>query len=926
MSDYKDTLNLPKTAFPMKANLKVNEPLMVERWERERIYERMVERNKGKTPFILHDGPPYANGDIHFGHILNKVLKDIVIKYKNMSGFFAEFIPGWDCHGLPIELQVEKEIGKGKDVLKVRRACRDYALKYVDIQRREFTRLGVLGLWKEPYLTLNPRYEAVVVREFGKFVKGGYVYKGKKPVFWCTSCQTALAEAEVEYRDHSSPSIYVKFRLGDEGLKRLSPDGVPVYAVIWTTTPWTIPSNLAIALNPRFRYLLVDVGGERWLMADSLLESAMKEMGVSSYKVYREVLPSEIEMLEFRHPLIDRASLAILGEHVTMDAGTGCVHTAPGHGREDYEIGQKYNLPVFAPVDARGCFTDEVGLPYLKGVSVWDANRIVNEKLKETDALVWEGKVLHSYPHCWRCKNPVVFRATEQWFISIEHNDLRKKALDIIDKVEWIPKWGRDRIYGMVEARPDWCISRQRSWGVPIVSLICRSCGDEVVSPEIAERAALIFEEKGSDAWFTDPTDEFVPKGFVCGRCGGVSFDKGRNIIDVWFESGVSYAAVIEGREGSYVPVDLYLEGSDQHRGWFHSALLSSVATRGISPYKSCLTHGFVVDNEGRKYSKSAGNYIPPEKVIDTYGAEILRLWVAAEDYRNDIKVSEEIVRRLTEAYRKIRNTARFILGNLYDFDPKASMLDYSKLRGLDRWILHKAELFKRRCLKAYESYEYHVIYHALNEFCVVDLSSFYLDILKDRLYCEGASSLERRSAQTAIYHVLDTMVRIMAPILSFMADEIWLAMPAYDGKEESVFLLPMPDLNDNWINGELGAKWERFLEFRKVVLKALELARANGMIGNSLEARVVIETSKEIREFLNSLGENISDLFIVSQCEFGVADGEYSSSLDGDELFKVAVQKANGKKCSRCWKFFAEETSPSLEICPRCAAVIKGA
>lgn len=928
MTDYKDSLNLPRTDFPMKANLPVREPEMVKKWDDTETYKKIIEKNKKKPPFILHDGPPYANGHIHFGHILNKVLKDIVVKYRNMSGYLTEYLPGWDCHGLPIELQVEKDLGReNRDIEEIRKKCREYALKYVDIQRDEFKRIGVLGDWENPYLTMNSTYEGTIAREFGKFVGNGYVYRGRRPVYWCASCGTALAEAEVEYADHTSPSIYVKFLLEDEAFhKKLSPDGLPIYAIIWTTTPWTIPSNLAIALNSNFEYNLVKAGKELWIVADSLLKTMMAEVGISDYKTISRVSPHDLERKIFKHPLIDRDSLLILGDHVTMEAGTGCVHTAPGHGREDYEIGMKYGLPPFAPIDDRGCFTKEAGLDYLVGIYVEKANSLVNEKLKEAGALVWEGKTTHSYPHCWRCKKPIVFRSTEQWFISLSNNELRKRSLEAIEQVKWIPKWGRERIYGMVEGRPDWCISRQRSWGVPIITVKCNDCGEDVLSKELIDHVAAIFDKKGADAWFADDLNSLLPKNFSCSKCKGKSFTRGNDIIDVWFESGVSYAAVIEPLNKDYIPVDLYLEGSDQHRGWFHSALLTSVATRGISPYKACLTHGFVVDENGRKYSKSARNYVPPENVLKGSGAEILRLWVAAEDYRNDIRVGSEIIKRLTEAYRKIRNTCRFILGNISDFDPEKDCVEEDALLDIDRWILHRAGHLVEKCIKAYEDYQYHVIYHALNEFCIVDLSSFYLDIIKDRLYCEKGGGTLRRSAQTAMHEVLSMLTRLMSPILSFTAEEVWSHMPEHKAKTESVYLTDMPRVNPSYLNEDLAARWDKLKEIRSSATKILESARASKVIGNSLEARLTIDVGGDLKEFLSSFDGGLADLFIVSKCEFGKASGDHVYASEDVEGLKIAVSRAEGGKCERCWKYSdtvgVNKNHPG--ICERCAGVVK--
>lgn len=927
--DYKDTLNLPQTDFKMKANLPVREPEFVKKWEENNLYQKIMEKNNSCSPFILHDGPPYANGHIHFGHILNKVLKDIVVKYRNMNGFKAGYIPGWDCHGMPIELHVEKELGKGKEempITKIREKCKKYALKFVDIQRDEFKRIGVLGDWDNPYLTVDHKYEASIVREFGKFVSAGSVYKGKKPVYWCASCKTALAEAEVEYMDHTSPSIYVKFALDDENVRTsLSPKGLPVYAVIWTTTPWTIPSNLAIALNPSYDYVLVKVKDELWLIVKELLDGMMQEIGVENYEVVREVDASSLEKVKFKHPLINRASIIILGDHVTMEAGSGCVHTAPGHGREDFEIGQKYKLPAFAPIDDRGCFTKEVGLPYLEGVFVQKANAIVNQKLEEAGALVWQGKVTHSYPHCWRCKQPIVFRSTSQWFISMAANDLQSKALNAIDTVTWIPKWGRDRIYGMIESRPDWCISRQRAWGVPIVAFKCKDCEEDILDAGLIAHVADIFEKEGAEVWFYKKTEDFITDDFKCPKCGGRNFDKENNIIDIWFESSVSFAAVIENSDEGHIPVDLYLEGSDQHRGWFHHSLLIGMANRGMPPFKSVLTHGFVVDAKGKKYSKSAGNYVPPEKILKASGAEILRLWVAAEDYRNDIRVSDEILKRLTDAYRKIRNTARFILGNINDFNPDKDKVEFAKMQEIDKWILHRLSLLVAKCRKAYEEYQFHVLYHAINEFCVVDLSSFYLDIIKDRLYCEKKEGALRRSAQSAMYLVLDSITKIMAPVLSFTAEDVWTFMPEFKDKAESVFLTNMPEKIEENVKEELAVRWDKFKIVRSAATKILEKARAEKIIGNSLEAKLIIEADDKLKAFLTTFGDALPDLFIVSQAEFENVAGDHVFESEDLEGLKIAVHKADGEKCERCWKY-SETVGKNADhptICVRCSGVV---
>ena len=776
--DYKETLNLPKTDFPMKANLVKREPEMLAGWDEEKLYQKIRESSKGRKRYTLHDGPPYANGNIHMGTAFNKVLKDIIIKSKQMDGFDAPYVPGWDCHGLPIEHKVDQELGGRKrsmSQVEVRKYCRQYAEKFVDIQRKEFRRLGVLGEWDNPYLTMSYDYEATIVREFGKFALNGSLYKSKKPIYWCISCKTALAEAEVEYEQHSSPSIFVKFpMISDLGIPRL--EGKKVFILIWTTTPWTIPANLAVALHPDLEYAAVDPGnGEVWILARGLVELCMDTFGIREYEILAEFPAGKLERMKARHPLYDRESLIVLAPYVTLDAGTGCVHTAPGHGREDYETGLAYGLEVYSPVDDSGLFTDDV--LFFAGQQVFEANRAVNEKLRAEGRLLKEQAITHEYPHCWRCKKPVIFRSTEQWFISMENTGLRKNALEAINRVSWIPRWGRDRIYGMIEKRPDWCISRQRSWGVPITVLYCAKCNRTMISKEILDHVVGLVEKSGADIWFSEPEEKLLPPGTTCPDCGSNQFKKETDILDVWFDSGVSYAAVMEARSYLGSPSDLYLEGSDQHRGWFHSSLLCSVGTRGEAPYKSVLTHGFVVDGSGKAMHKSAGNVIAPEDLIKKYGAEIIRLWVAAEDYRDNIRLSEEILQRLTEAYRRIRNTARFLLGNLYDFDPSKDSVPYAEMEEIDRWALHKLQELSGRILTAYREFEFHIVYHSLHNFCVLDLSSFYLDILKDRLYVSPAKSRSRRSAQTAMREILDSLVRLMAPVLSFTAEEIWGAM-----------------------------------------------------------------------------------------------------------------------------------------------------
>jgi isoleucyl-tRNA synthetase len=775
--DYKDTLNLPKTEFPMKANLVKREPETIARWEREKLYHQIRKSSKDRKRYNLHDGPPYANGHIHMGTAFNKILKDIIVKSRQMAGFDAPYVPGWDCHGLPIEHRVDTELGPEKAQMsqaEVRSYCRKYADKYIDIQRNEFKRLGVLGDWEDPYLTMNYAYEATIVREFGRFALGGSVYRSKKPIYWCTSCRTALAEAEVEYEAHTSPSIYVKFPMvSDLSGLRPSLEGKKVFMAIWTTTPWTIPANLAIALHPELEYVAVDTGEDVLILAKGLADICMDTFGIKSYEIIGEFKGPELERLNAKHPLYDRPSLIVLAPYVTLDAGTGCVHTAPGHGREDYETGLQYRLDVYSPVDDRGVFTRDVG--YFAGMNVFDANSKVNQKLQETGALLKQETISHDYPHCWRCKNPVIFRSTEQWFISMQENSLRKKALKAIrEQVSWIPSWGQDRIYGLIENRPDWCISRQRAWGVPITLFTCAGCGHIVFSEEILDHVASLVEKHGADIWFQETEERLVPAGTKCPECGGAKIKKETDILDVWFDSGVSYAAVMEARPGLGSPADLYLEGSDQHRGWFHSSLLCSVGTRGYAPYRNVLTHGFVVDGSGKAMHKSAGNVIAPEDLIKNYGAEIIRLWVAGEDYRDNIRLSKEILDRLVEAYRRIRNTCRFIIGNLYDFNPATDRIAYEDMLELDRWSLHRLQELSERVLKAYDSFEFHPVFHSLHNFCVLDLSAFYLDIIKDRLYVSPPKSLLRRSAQTALHEILEVLVRLMAPILSFTAEEIW--------------------------------------------------------------------------------------------------------------------------------------------------------
>lgn len=946
--DYKDTLNLPKTDFPMKADLAKNEPEILKRWEDAGLYTKIMSAGKTREKYILHDGPPYANGNIHIGHALNKILKDIIVKSRFMMGFATDYVPGWDCHGLPIELQVEKNLGAKKHELskpEIRRNCRTYAERYVNIQREEFKRLGVFGEWNNPYLTMDYKYQATILRELGKFVANGLVYKGKRPIHWCASCQTALAEAEVEYTDKESPSVYVKFQLDplkNEDViksKNILLSDFPKlrhYFIIWTTTPWTLPANLAICLHPEFTYQPVKVKDEKseqvFILAYELRDACLNKFGFKLAKDANNLQPGEylpgnaswqgnkLEGLICKHPFIDRASKIITGEHVTLDAGTGCVHTAPGHGQEDYEMALKYGLDIYNPVDNQGKFTSEV--PEFEGQYVFKANSGIIDLLKQKGALLFEEKIQHSYPHCWRCKNPIIFRATEQWFISMEKGDLRKKALEAIDKVEWIPSWGRDRIYNMVANRPDWCISRQRAWGVPITAFTCKACGNTLLDMAIINKIADEFEKNGADIWFEKSAQELLPDGTKCLKCGGLEFEKEENILDVWFDSGTSFAGVLEKRENLKMPADLYLEGSDQHRGWFHSSLFASIGTRGIAPYKAVLTHGFVVDGSGRKMSKSLGNVVAPQEVIGKYGAEVLRLWVAGEDYHEDIRISEEILKRLSEAYRRIRNTFRYILGNLYDFDPGKDIVPYSDLTELDRLTLHRLAKLTERVLKAYETFEFHVIYHSVHNFCNVDLSAFYLDILKDRLYTSMSDAKARRAGQTTIYHAADYLVRLIAPVLVFTSDEVWRFMPKR--KEASIHLASFPEIKKEWIDDELEKKWNTLLTIRGEIAKALEIARKDKTIGHPLDAKIIVSAPKELNGLIRKEALTLKEILIVSQLAAGTGEG---SAFESQEIpgLKVWVSPANGKKCERCWNFSERvgEHEKHLTLCERCRETV---
>ncbi len=922
--DYKRTLNLPQTSFPMKADLVRKEPQMLAKWDSMDLYRIIRKASKGRPGYHLHDGPPYANGHIHMGTAFNKILKDIIVKSRQMAGFDAPYVPGWDCHGLPIEHKVDQELGPRKAEMsqaEIRGFCRRYAEKYIDIQRSEFKRLGVLGEWDQPYLTMNYPYEATIVREFGKFALNGSLVRSKKPIYWCISCQTALAEAEVEYHAHTSPSIFVRFPMISD-LGPLYPDlaDKKVFIVIWTTTPWTLPANLAIALHPDLDYVAAETPeGEVLILAKGLVDICMNTFGYSDYRILTEVSPKQMEGLQARHPLYQRPSVIVLAPYVTLEAGTGCVHTAPGHGREDYETGLQYGLDVYSPVDDAGRFTAEVD--HFRGLEVFEANPVVNRKLREAGALLHEEKITHEYPHCWRCKKPVIFRSTEQWFISMDKTGLRRKALEAITQVTWIPAWGRERIYSMIANRPDWCISRQRAWGVPITVFYCRECQEVVISQEVIDHVSRMVEEHGADIWFTETEKNLLPPGMCCPHCGAQSFRKETDILDVWFDSGVSYAAVMERREYLDSPADLYLEGSDQHRGWFHSSLLCSVGTRGKAPYTGVLTHGFVVDGQGKAMHKSSGNVVAPEDLIQRYGAEILRLWVAAEDYRDNIRLSEEILQRLTEAYRRIRNTCRFILGNLYDFEPARDRVPYEDMQELDRWVLHRLQELSRRVLRAYESFEFHLVFHGLHNFCVLDLSAFYLDIIKDRLYTSPAFSRERRSAQCAMNEVLETLVRLMAPVMSFTADEIWQYMKG-NARPASVHADLFVPVKEEYLDAKLAARWDDIITVRKVVTRSLETARKEKLIGHSLDAAVTVGLAPALLESLAPYADQLRSIFIVSSVELVPLEGlEEGFQVETTPEVKVQVTASGHAKCERCWVRdpLTGQDPEHPAICPRC-------
>jgi isoleucyl-tRNA synthetase len=929
--DYKKTVNLPQTGFPMKANLVQREPEMLARWQKEGLYEAIRAARAGRPQYILHDGPPYANGHLHLGTAFNKILKDFIVRLKNMEGYDSPYIPGWDCHGLPIENKMDAELGPKKaqmTAVQIRAACRKYAEKYVNIQREEFQRLGGLGRWQDPYLTMSAHYQSVIAGAFVDVLEQGYVYKGLKPVNWCIHHRTALAEAEVEYEGHTSPSIWVRFALLSDPAKiDAALAGRKVWGLIWTTTPWTIPANMAIAYHPKFKYVATEVAGEVYIVARDLLNQTAEAAGWNEPKVIAAFPGARLEGAVFRHPLFERDSLGILADHVTLEQGTGAVHTAPGHGQEDYVVGQQYGIATYCPVDGAGRFFRAEGAPgvlpeEIIGKTVFEANPIVVELLQRAGALMAQKKIEHSYPHCWRCHNPTIFRATEQWFIGMERNDLRQRALTAIHNVKWLQEWGESRIGNMIAARPDWCISRQRVWGVPIIAFYCEACNEPIVDSAILRRVVKLFAEHTADVWYEKSAAELAGPDAKCPKCGGTELRKETDILDVWFDSGSSHLAVLNQQNGLRWPSDLYIEGGDQYRGWFHSSLLIGVALRGEAPYRSCATHGWALDQHGRAMSKSLGNTIEPQEIIKKYGADVLRLWCAAVDYSEDVRISDTILERLSEAYRKIRNTVfRYALGNLYDFDPARDAVPADQLPEIDQWILLRAEELVRKCRDWYGEFAFHKVYRAIYDFAATDLSAVYFDVLKDRLYTAAATSHARRSGQTAVYRLTWALVRLLAPMLAFTMEEVWSYLPKPAGSPESVHLalLPQPEELTEGISGERRARlanWDRLMEVREMVLKNIATARDEKLIGTSLEARVRLRVDGDLYPLLHEYARDLSSLFIVSQV--ALENGNTSG-------IGVDIERAEGEKCARCWKYRHEVGASAVypTLCADCQEAI---
>ncbi len=941
--EYKNTLNLPKTNFKMRANAAVKEVETQKYWEEYNIYEKGVEQRINSPKFLLHDGPPYLSSNkIHIGTALNKILKDIVIKYKTQAGFYSPYVPGYDGHGLPIENAVVKSLKGGRESVSphvLRKKCREFALKNLKGQEKDFKRLGVCGDWEHPYVTINPEFEATQVRVFGQLHKNGYVYKGLKPVYWCADCETALAEAEVEYADHISHSIYVKFQLEGENANKVYQNAKlnidnPLYMVIWTTTPWTLPANLAIAVHPKLEYVLVQKNDQKevYIVGKDLLGSFTKDIGweEDSYKLLYTTTGDNLEYLKAKHPLYNRESLVILGEHVTTEAGTGAVHTAPGHGLEDYEVGNKYKVGILSPVNDKGVFTEEAGK--FEGLRYNKANKIIVEELKEINALLARDEIQHSYPHCWRCKHPVIYRATEQWFVDVEA--FRDKALKAIDDVQWIPANNHQRIYNMVESRSDWCISRQRAWGVPIPVFYCKKCNESIISDETIKAVADLFDKESSDAWTKYSATEILPEGFNCTKCSSSELKKETDIMDVWFDSGITHAAVLDARKDQLKgsPAEMYLEGSDQHRGWFQSSLLTSISTKGEAPYKSVLTHGFVLDGNGRKMSKSVGNVVDPQNIVSKYGADVLRLWVASVDYTHDVKIGENIIQQLVEIYKKVRNTSRFLLGNLFDFDPAQDRIEYSELYEIDKYALHKLQILVQRVTEAFNNYEFYKYYQLLQNFAAVDLSSFYLDIVKDRLYTAGKKSVSRRACQTVLNETLQVLTRLLVPVTPHLAEDIWKYIPeAQKGNIESVLLTEWPKVNENCIDEAINTKWNEILKLREIVTKAIEPIRADKKIGSSLETAVYIDVKDnvQLKETLASSKQDLAMIFITSQANILEGGQSIDNALNTyeEDGYTIYVVSSKGDKCERCWKF-SETIGANNEhstICEDCISAIQG-
>ena len=920
--NYNDTIHKMQTPFEMRAGLPKKEPKMLEDWEQNHVYEQMIKNNEGKPQYILHDGPPYANGNIHMGTALNKIIKDIIIRYKNMSGFQAPYVPGYDTHGLPIELKALSSLGDkkaGVSKLELRQICKEFATEHIGVMNEQFKRLGVQGDFENPYLTLRPEFEARQVEIFGEMAKKGYIYKGMKAVYWCPEDRTALAEAEIEYAEDECDSIYVRFKLTDDPNGVLAKHNIPLdkaWIVIWTTTTWTLPANVATCLNPNLEYAFVKIGDAYHIMARELVESTMKGCHIDEYEVLPEtVLGSELELMQYQHPFLDRKGLVILGDHVTLEGGTGCVHTAPGHGVEDFEVCVNHypQVPVVVPVDDAGCLTAEAGEKFA-GLKVWDANKVILEHIKESGHLMGVQHITHQYPHCWRCHHPIIFRATEQWFCSIDA--FKEDVYKAIDSVHWQPAWGHDRMAGMVRDRSDWCISRQRVWGVPIPVFYCKKCGKYHITDASIKAVSDLFRREGSDAWYKYDANDILPKTEVC-ECGASDWEKDPDIMDVWFDSGSTWSAVCRERPELRWPVDMYMEGADQFRGWFQSSLLTSVATQGVAPYREVLCHGWVVDAQGKQMHKSAGNGMEPSEIIRDYGADIIRLWVASSDYTVDVRAGKEIFRQLSEAYRKMRNTARFMLGNISDFDPAKDMVDDDQLFEIDRWALEACNKLTATMRDAYEHYDFSRAYHALYNFCVIDMSNFYMDVIKDRLYC--ADDHARRCAQTALYRILVDFTKLLAPILCFTSQEIWSYIPKLDGMKDYVVFEQMPEAKAA-ADEAFEAKWDRIMAIRDDVKKVLEQARADKVIGSALEAGLTLYCSKEVYDFLNAIPmDELADLFIVSHVDLVEGEGGVKGLVEG---LGVSAAHAAGNKCLRCWKY--ETTVGEDGLCPRCAKVLK--